>query len=114
MMLVLKKGQEEMSNMLLQTVISICVSDIGDIKLLPPRSVGKLYSIINRDQINHAVINYNEENKLCIELFVAVVYNKCIPQKCKELQALIKKEIEVITGETVSEVNIYVDHIWIK
>ncbi|WP_404449919.1 Asp23/Gls24 family envelope stress response protein [Sutcliffiella horikoshii] len=113
-MLVLKKGQEQMSNMLLQTVISICVSDIGDIKLLAPRSVGKLYSIINRDQDNRAVINFDAENKLNIDLFIAIAYNKCIPEKCQELQQLIKKEIEVITGQTVSSIHIYVDAIWIK
>ncbi|MGD7051878.1 Asp23/Gls24 family envelope stress response protein [Sutcliffiella horikoshii] len=114
MMLVLKKGQEEMSNMLLQTVIAICISDIDDFKLLPPRSVGRLYSILNRDEINRALIHYNDENNLSIDLFVAIVYNKCIPQKCKELQQLIKNEIEIITGQTVSAVHIHVDAIWVK
>ncbi|MGD6871724.1 Asp23/Gls24 family envelope stress response protein [Sutcliffiella horikoshii] len=114
MMLVLKKGQEEMSNMLLQTVIAICISDTGDFKLLPPRSVGRLYSILIRDEINRALIHYDDENNLSIDLFVAIVYNKCIPQKCKELQQLIKNEIEIITGQTVSAIHIYVDAICVK
>lgn len=113
-MLELKKSQAEMSNMLLQTVISICVSDIGGIKTLPPRLLGKFYSILSKDQLNSAVIQYDNQLNITIDIFIEVEYNQCIPVKVKELQELIKKEIEVITGYSVKAVNVYVDGLWIK
>lgn len=113
-MLELKKSQAEMSNMLLQTVISICVSDIGGIKTLPPRLLGKFYSILSKDQLNSAVIQYDNQLNITIDIFIEVEYNQCIPVKVKELQELIKKEIEVITGYLVKAVNVYVDGLWIK
>lgn len=113
-MLELKKSQTDMSNMLLQTVISICVTDIGGIKSLPPRLLGKFYSILSKDQLNNAVIQYDLDNNIIIDIFIEVEYNQRIPMKVQELQQLIKKEIEVITGYTVKEVNVYVDGIWVK
>ncbi len=113
-MLELKKSQAEMSNMLLQTVISICVSDIGGIKTLPPRLLGKFYSILSKDQLNNAVIQFDIQNNITIDIFIEVEYNECIPMKVQELQQLIKKEIEVITGYTVKAVNVYVDGLWVK
>ncbi|MCG1020513.1 Asp23/Gls24 family envelope stress response protein [Sutcliffiella horikoshii] len=113
-MLELKKSQTDMSNMLLQTVISICVTDIGGIKSLPPRLLGKFYSILSKDQLNNAVIQYDMDNNIIIDIFIEVEYNQRIPMKVQELQQLIKKEIEVITGYTVKEVNVYVDGIWVK
>lgn len=113
-MLELKKSQTDMSNMLLQTVISICVTDIGGIKSLPPRLLGKFYSILSKDQLNNAVIQYDMDNNIIIDIFIEVEYNQRIPMKVQELQQLIKNEIEVITGYTVKEVNVYVDGIWVK
>ncbi|WP_339145692.1 MULTISPECIES: Asp23/Gls24 family envelope stress response protein [unclassified Sutcliffiella] len=113
-MLELKKSQTDMSNMLLQTVISICVTDIGGIKTLPPRLLGKFYSILSKDQLNNAVIQYDMENNINIDIFIEVEYSQCIPMKVQELQKLIKQEIEVITGYTVKAVNVYVDGIWVK
>ncbi|KMJ58505.1 hypothetical protein AB685_11525 [Bacillus sp. LL01] len=113
-MLELKKGHEEMSNMLLQTVISICVNDIDGIKTLPPRLLGKFYSMLSRDQLNSAVIHHDIEDNIIIDIFIAVKYNQCIPKKIKELQQLIKEEIEVITGFKVQAVNVYVDGLWLE
>jgi uncharacterized alkaline shock family protein YloU len=113
-MLELKKSQADMSNLLLQTVISICVTEIGGVKTLPPRLLGKFYSILSKDQLNNAVIQYDMDNNIIIDTFIEVEYSQCIPMKVQELQLLIKKEIEVITGYTVKEVNVYVDGIWVK
>jgi uncharacterized alkaline shock family protein YloU len=110
-MLELKKEQEEMGNMLLQTIISICISDIGGIRMLPPRNLSKLYSIIYKEFSNTAIISFTDKNEVTVEVFIGVEYDLSIPEKCKKLQLLIKQEIEVITGYTVKAVNVNVDEI---
>lgn len=109
-MLELKKNAD-VSTMLLQTVISICVSDIGGIRTLPPRLLGKFYSIIRKDHLNNAIIQYDSDDNILVDIFIEVDYDQCILLKAQDLQQLIKNEIEIITGNTVKAVNVYVDRL---
>ncbi|WP_223700357.1 Asp23/Gls24 family envelope stress response protein [Sutcliffiella deserti] len=97
-----------MSNILIQTIISICVSEINDIEQIPPRLFGKVSLSIVHKEDKMAKIQFIKENVVSLEVLVAVKYNTSIPENCKILQKLIKDEIELITGYTVHSVNISV------
>ncbi|WP_078381023.1 Asp23/Gls24 family envelope stress response protein [Sutcliffiella halmapala] len=109
-----KRGQVDISTLLLQTITSICVSDVEGIRQIPPRLLGKVYSLFNQEQRHAAIIQIEQENIVTVDVFIAVEFNVSIPTTCETLQELIKQEIEVITGYDVKAVNIYVDAVLIK
>lgn len=109
-----KRGQVEISTLLLQTITSICISDIEGIMQVPPRLMGKVYSFLKQEQRQSAIIQIEDDDIVTVDVFIAVELYKSIPDICKKLQYLIKQEIEIITGYHVKSVNIYVEAVWKK
>ncbi|QFT88739.1 hypothetical protein FIU87_08790 [Bacillus sp. THAF10] len=110
----LMSKQDEMSNLILQTVISICVSEFSEIKLLPVGSLNKYYYALTREIRNSANIKINDRNEYTIDLTIAISATPDILGACKKLQLAIKEEIEIITGCKVSNVNLSIEGIWKK
>lgn len=108
----ISKGQVEISTLLLQTITSICVSDIDGIKQIAPRLIGKVYSLLQQEQKQSAIIQLEKEYLVTIDVFIAVAFNTSIPDVCISLQQHIKNEIEVMTGYQVKSVRIYVGEVY--
>lgn len=108
----ISKGQVEISTLLLQTITSICVSDIDGIKQIAPRLLGRVYSLLQQEQKQSAIIQLEKEYLVTIDVFIAVAFNTSIPDVCIRLQQHIKNEIEVMTGYQVKSVRIYVGEVY--
>ncbi|CAG9619844.1 Asp23/Gls24 family envelope stress response protein [Sutcliffiella rhizosphaerae] len=113
-MKIAKGEKHEVSTLILQTIIFICVTEETNVKILPPRFMKKFYAIINKEFQHSAVIHFADEKVIDIDLFIAVEYHQPILEVCRMLQLKIKNEIEILTGYHVRNVHISVDGLWKK
>ncbi|MBM7621724.1 putative alkaline shock family protein YloU [Bacillus tianshenii] len=107
-----KKRQIEVSTLLLQTITSICVSDIQGIKQISPRLLTKVYSLLQQEQRQSVIIQLDKEGMVTLDIFIAVAYDTSIPDACLRLQKHIKHEIEVMTGYKVKAVRVHVGGVY--
>lgn len=78
--------------------VSHTVSDLKDIVRV--RGSKKGITVENRD-----------DDELILEMKVAVYYGVRIPEVCKQLQYKVRKEIKLMTGLDIDEVNITVEQL---
>lgn len=107
-----KRGQAEISTLLLQSITSICISDIEGIKPIGPRLFGRVSFLLQQEQRQSAIIQLEKGNSVSLDVIIAIAYNTCIPDACRRLQQHIKKEIEVLTGYRVNSVHVFVGEVY--
>ncbi|QOY34341.1 Asp23/Gls24 family envelope stress response protein [Anaerobacillus isosaccharinicus] len=108
----LEKGELSIFDDVIKIITGMAITEQDGVAVSTTSIKGKLLEKV-KPVSNSIKINTMNE-KIVIDVKVAITYGKDIPKAMQELQNLIKNHVELFTGFTVQKVNVIVNQIIIE
>ncbi|OZM58470.1 hypothetical protein CIB95_02565 [Lottiidibacillus patelloidae] len=108
----LQYGELRIAEEVIGMIAMIAVSEVKGVADTVAGIKDELVRAINKRSMPRGIIVTNDEdNGVIIDLKIAVYYDQKLSEVCKNLQAHIKEQVEMMTGITVKEINIMVEQV---
>ncbi len=102
-------GNVKISEEVIATISQIAVSEIDGIIGTGGSFAGEIKQILSKKTMTGKGVKVQiEENDVTIDINVIVKYGTKIPEAAWEIQESVKKNVESMTGLSVSKVNVHV------
>ncbi|WP_100333756.1 Asp23/Gls24 family envelope stress response protein [Bacillus alkalisoli] len=103
----------QVNTIILDTITSVCISDIDGIEEMKKSGLQKLLDILIK-KCNENPKYEKHQNVISISIFVEVMFGEKIVEKCFCLQRYLKEDVESLTGFKVESINVYVRKVMYK
>jgi uncharacterized alkaline shock family protein YloU len=107
-------GEVKISDEVILVIASNSAASVEGVHSMSGGIAGDIAVALGKKSLSKGVKLERDENKLKLELFIVVEYGVRIPNISWEVQEVVKREIEDMTGLDVREVNIHIQGIHIE
>jgi uncharacterized alkaline shock family protein YloU len=109
----LKYGELQIAEEVIGMIAMIAVSEVKGIADTVAGLKDELVRAVNKRSMPKGITVTNDDDGdgVIIDLKIAVYYDQKLSEVCKNLQAHIKEQVEMMSGITVKEINIMVEQV---
>lgn len=101
-------GELKIANEVVGIIAGLAATEIEGVAGMSGGIAGGIAELLGRKNLSKGVKVEVGEHETAVDLFIVVEYGVNIPEVSQEIQANVKRAIEVMTGLTVVEVNIHI------
>lgn len=101
-------GNVNISDEVIGTLATLAAKEVKGVFGMAGGGIG-FAELLGKKNLSKGVKNTREENSVNLDVSVIVEYGAKIPEVAEEVQDKVKGEVELMTGLTVSAVNVLVD-----
>lgn len=107
-------GQIKISDEVVGTIAGIAAMEVSGVAGMSGGIAGGIGEMLGRKNLSKGVKVQVGETETAIDLYIVVEYGAKIPEVAWDIQEVVKREVEAMTGLDVSEVNINVQGVNIE
>ncbi len=101
-------GNVNISDEVIGTLATLAAKEVKGVFGMAGSGIG-FAELLGKKNLSKGVKITREENSVALDVSVVVEYGAKIPEVAEEVQDKVKGEVELMTGLTVSAVNVLVD-----
>lgn len=105
---VFEYGQVKISDDVIMVIAGIAASNVTGVQTTRTGVAEGISNLFSKNNYSKGIKVEINEDTVIVEIFINVVYGNKINEVAKEVQAVIKKEIETMTDLKVAAVNVHV------
>ena len=95
----------------IETIVSLAISQIEGVALVGSRISDGVISILNKKHVPQGVLIYMDEEKIAVEAHVQVYYGFPLQEVAKQIRNAVADALLAQVGTEVGCVNVYIDGI---
>jgi len=110
----LSNGTLHITEEVLAIITSVCISESEGIKVTSSSLKDSIVTKMNKNYTKRGITIEHQDNDVTVGVRVSIDFGYNIIEICEKLQKEIVTEIEALSGLTLKQVDITVDHINFK
>jgi uncharacterized alkaline shock family protein YloU len=110
----LSNGMLHITEEVLAIITSVCINEFEGIKVTSSSLKESIVTKITKSYTRRGITIEHHDNEITVGVKVSFNYGSNIFETCKNLQKAIKTEVEALSGFTIKQVDISVDHIMLN
>ncbi|OLZ08540.1 Asp23/Gls24 family envelope stress response protein [Sulfobacillus thermosulfidooxidans] len=96
------------ANEVIAVIAGIAASEVDGVAAMSGGLTGGITEMLGKKAASRGVKLEVKDNRVSLDLYVVVQYGAKIPEVASRIQDRVKEQVELMTGLTVSDVNIHV------